>query len=295
MVIKGAVTRVDGLALRRMRFCVLGLLSLSWIAPRPISSQDVRKTPIAKQLSRIRPAIVQIAICRPFGETNKTDVDPFYKDGTRIFGTGFLADDAGDVLTPAHVAARAQQELQFLHQSGVKASLNIGIDTASADPIGALSHATTYVPGSFRKQDGEFDLALLHIDLPERLTNALNKLAPIIISADLPQEGDGVLALGFQGNSSNLVVTIGTVASSTVDVPKFSRDNGGTRLVEMYQVDIHAGPGDSGAPVLRRRDGAIIGVLIESNGSGIANIIPSRDIVRFLSQNGRPKRRAGKM
>ena len=104
---------------------------------------------------------------------------------------------------------------------------------------------------------------------------------------------------------SNLVATTGMVASITDDMPKFSRDSGGTLSIEMYQVDIHSGPGDSGAPVLRQGDGAIVGLLIESNGTGIANVIPSGAVLTFLSQNGihlrqvaakpRPKTRAGKM
>lgn len=305
MVTRRAVTPADMVALRKMRFCILGLLAFALIASPPISSQVVAKTSIAKQLSRIRPAIVQIAICRPIEGIIKTDVDPFYKSGTRIIGTGLLLDDAGDVLTPAHVAARVQQELRYLRRLGVEADLNIGINPENADPIGASSRATIYVPGSFRKQNSEYDLALLHLDLPGPANKALHKPVPIIFLASPPQEGDEVLAVGFQGGSSNLVATTGMVASITDDMPKFSRDSGGTLSIEMYQVDIHSGPGDSGAPVLRQGDGAIVGLLIESNGTGIANVIPSGAVLTFLSQNGihlrqvaakpRPKTRAGKM
>jgi S1-C subfamily serine protease len=168
-------------------------------------------------------------------------------------GSGFIWDDAGDIVTNYHVVQGA---------SGAKVTLATH-DTYDADLVG-------WAP--------EFDLAVLRIRAPK------DKLRPLLIgtSHDL-QVGQKVFAIG---NPFGLDQTLTTGVVSAVG--RSIRGVANNLIEDVIQTDAAINPGNSGGPLLDSA-GRLIGVntaIYSQSGSsaGIGFAVPVETVNRIVPQ-----------
>jgi len=93
---------------------------------------------------------------------------------------------------------------------------------------------------------------------------------------------------GFPLGSENLVTTQGSIASAwKLKVPENARERGGKEKLDMYQGDIRIDRGNSGGPVFRSKDGAVLGLAVEmqNSSSAFAYFIPAKYITEFLDKS----------
>lgn len=140
-------------------------------------------------------------------------------------GTGFMVGPGGYFVTCAHVVRD-------------HVSVAIGLDGAS-----------TLRPSSVVRIDEEGDLALLHVDDRNGVTDWL-----LLAAADSkPSLGDDLGLLGYP-LGGDLGISL-TYSQGVINSVRKVDD------ISVLQVDTGAAPGSSGGPVFRRSDGRVVGVL----------------------------------
>ena len=113
--------------------------------------------------------------------------------------------------------------------------------------------------------DGEGDLALLQVDVPE------DTAIPLPIVQTTPQEGESIVVIGnpfgLEGSVSNGIV------SAVSDIPGYG---------QIIQITAPISPGSSGSPVVNMR-GQVIGVatLQAAEGQSINFAVPSERILQL--------------
>ncbi|MEZ5429339.1 MAG: tetratricopeptide repeat protein [Pyrinomonadaceae bacterium] len=113
--------------------------------------------------------------------------------------------------------------------------------------------------------DGEGDLALLQVDVPEEMA------VPLPIIQDIPQEGESILVIGnpfgLEGSISNGIV------SAVREFPGYGK---------IIQITAAISPGSSGSPVVNMR-GQVIGVatLQAAEGQNLNFAVPSERIAKL--------------
>lgn len=208
---------------------------------------------VAEAVERVAPSVVRIDTERtverqPF---DPTLIDPLLRDllgdpamgpeRERGQGSGVLIDDAGLILTNAHVVERVDQVSVTLAEGEVADGIVIG-----ADPV--------------------TDLALVRLsegDLP----NA----APLGNSEAL-QVGDWAIALGTPFGLER-TVTLGIVSSLHRNINSLGFSD---KRLDLIQTDAAINPGNSGGPLVNGR-GEVIGIntLVRSGpGAGLGFAIP---------------------
>jgi serine protease Do len=167
------------------------------------------------------------------------------RDGSRGAGAGVILDDAGLVLTNAHVVA------------GERRGPNVSVVIQNAGEFGA----------SVVKGDGRLDLALLKLD------DGPTGLRPARFGdSEALRPGELVFAVGHPGGRLG-AVTAGVVG----DRP---RRRGGPAYIRS---DVDLAPGSSGGPLLNAR-GEVVGInAMISSGSAIS--IPSGAVESWLSSS----------
>lgn len=148
-------------------------------------------------------------------------------------GSGFLFDDAGHVLTNAHVVEGAKD-------------VEVRLGSEDSDPVPAK------VVGS----DPSTDVAVLEIDPPDGAT-------PLSLGeSDGAQVGDEVVAIGSPFGLSQSV-TAGIVSALDRDITSPN----GYQISGALQTDAPINPGNSGGPLLDS-GGAVIGINSQIESSG---------------------------
>ncbi|MDP6834505.1 MAG: trypsin-like peptidase domain-containing protein [Prochlorococcaceae cyanobacterium ETNP1_MAG_9] len=250
---------------RRFLFRLLGFflivsISISSVGARkvfalvgtPLEGDDGHSF-VAEAVERVAPSVVRIDTERtverqPF---DPTLIDPLLRDllgdpamgpeRERGQGSGVLIDDAGLILTNAHVVERVDQVSVTLAEGEVADGIVIG-----ADPV--------------------TDLALVRLsegDLP----NA----APLGNSEAL-QVGDWAIALGTPFGLER-TVTLGIVSSLHRNINSLGFSD---KRLDLIQTDAAINPGNSGGPLVNGR-GEVIGIntLVRSGpGAGLGFAIP---------------------
>ena len=250
---------------RRFLFRLLGFFLIVSISISPVGARKVFAlvgTPlegddghsfVAEAVERVAPSVVRIDTERtverqPF---DPTLIDPLLRDllgdpamgpeRERGQGSGVLIDDAGLILTNAHVVERVDQVSVTLAEGEVADGIVIG-----ADPV--------------------TDLALVRLsegDLP----NA----APLGNSEAL-QVGDWAIALGTPFGLER-TVTLGIVSSLHRNINSLGFSD---KRLDLIQTDAAINPGNSGGPLVNGR-GEVIGIntLVRSGpGAGLGFAIP---------------------
>ena len=260
-------------------------------------------------INAIRPSVVQLAVHKSKGSI-----------GIPI-GTGFIVDRDGIVATANHVAEAALAA----QTSGQIASIGLAYPNVEDESAGAFLVSAM---GNFLRirfdvvaADPENDIALLKLvknpfaeTPPDLLTTSEQSLAvgPSVaaLMAERPHDGEAVAVSGYPLASRALVTTSGNIATSwgtdaieAID-PKTGRVISDLRSV--YLADISVNPGNSGAPVARLDDGAVIGICVayvnspvtytDSQGgaagiddrpigfsSGLAVVIPTSKLMALLA------------
>ncbi|MGZ9811788.1 S1C family serine protease [Pseudoroseicyclus sp. H15] len=217
------------------------------VPPAPIVLSE-EEADLIELFEGARDSVVAIA-------TSERRLNPFTRasvDRPLASGSGFLWDDAGHVVTNAHVIAGA---------STVSVSLADG-RSLDAQLVGT---------------DPSHDLAVLQIDSSD-LPDAL----PVGESAKL-RVGQGVMAIG---NPFGLDWTLTTGIVSALD--RDLQESTGVTITGLIQTDAAINPGNSGGPLIDMR-GQMIGMntaILSPSGSssGIGLAIPAHVVQRVVPQ-----------
>lgn len=170
-------------------------------------------------------------------------------------GTGFVVDEAGYIVTNAHVIEGAEQ---------IKVTVD-GYD----EPLIAS------VVGS----DTKLDIAVLKVEL----ANGQSLKALPMGNSNETTIGEWVLAIGNPyGYDQSLTIGIISAMERPITIES---SNGETQVFEhMLQTDASINPGNSGGPLLNEA-GQVIGMntAVNSEAQGIGFAIPSSVIVDFVN------------
>lgn len=271
--------------MRRLRpFTVLllaGLAVLPARAAEPAASPDtLPATSTAAPLARadtvaaVKRAVVAVGTLQPTRSPARV-----------LLGTGFAVGDGRYILTNHHVIP------QLLDESRRE---QLVIFTGVGDQIGTL-------PVKVLRSDPQHDLALLQIDG--------GKLPALALDGDtLVRDGEDYLFTGFPiGMVLGLypVTSRGMVAALTpLVIPQANARQLDARMVNrlktpylVYQLDAIAYPGNSGSPLYRPDNGAVVGIInsvfvketkekVLENPSAIAYAIPVRHALALLAAAG---------
>ena len=221
-------------------FSVLFYWSKKKTWPFTSESESKRQNILSKAIARALPAVVYI--------TNYRVVETF-KDEDLVFGSGFIVDEKGLILTNAHV---------IKNYSYISVQLHSG-ETLSADVIDV---------------DQVADLALISIEGKYK-----QKFPAVNFCKSNLQLGETVIALGSPLKLRN------TITSGIVSAVSRSNKEIGYKIeadLEYIQTDVTITRGNSGSPLVNL-DGEVIGINTLTIYPGFGFAIPSQVAEEFLS------------
>ena len=215
-----------------------------------------------------------------------------------VIGTGVRINDDGDVLTAAHVARDTTVAAQILRDLGIDSEVMIAGEARNAEYIKGQAISTG---GAFRasikKIDPEHDVALLESErfpLKQEISvdngSKVHTRAPqtVKIAVQRPDLAEALFAFGFAMYSPALITTPGNIvrASGSKNLIE-ARKSGDNELVPVYHARLDISPGNSGGPLFRTSDGALLGIESEIGDERgiVATVIPASEIAKFLSAN----------
>ena len=195
-------------------------------------------------------------------------------------GSGFVVDDQGRILTNYHVVASALQDGSVEPLDGAE----ITVTFPSSDeefPVSVVGANATY------------DLALLELDNPDALPQAVQDVVPIpIADSDDIRVGEKAIAIGNPFGFQT-TVTQGIVSGVSRTLQGVGEVN-----IPLVQTDAPINPGNSGGPLLNSQ-GQLIGINTaiipslsitgERGNLGIGFAVPSNivsDSLAGLEQGG---------
>ncbi len=216
---------------------------------------------LADAIDAIRPCVVQVSVGG---------------DGVRPVpvGTGFIVDSAGFVLTARHVA----RDVRNVAASGriQNSRFLIGLAQPNTDNMRANFN---FVGFEIVEEDPRHDLALLQMR-PNPFEGNVNSgivingnLIPLLFdtaarSADRPRDGLPIAVSGYPLSQTVLITTSGAVASAwAMDIQNVALPGAPSGFTvpdikDSYLADVSVNPGNSGGPVYRVEDAAVIGVCV---------------------------------
>jgi len=221
------------------------------VAPRAVEPRgdlfDLERS-VAAIFERVSPSVVQVA-----GVTEHKDLSPASVEEIQT-GSGFLWDEAGNVVTNDHVVKNAQK-LLVRFPSG---------EVVDAQIVGVAAN---------------YDLAVIRVQQPVK---SLPPPIAIGSSADL-KVGQFAYAIG-NPFGFNTTLTTGVVSALKRRLPS----SGGREIADVIQTDAAINPGNSGGPLLDSA-GRVIGVntaIISPGGSstGVGLAIPIDIVNRVVPQ-----------
>jgi serine protease Do len=223
-------------------------------------------TSFADLVDNVRPAVVNIFTTQ-IRRTGRRQYNPWAHDPwgvpeTRVqrsLGSGFIIDDAGNILTNTHVIADATEiQVQTFDDRELEAQV-VGIDSAT-------------------------DLAVIRIFPFEGM-----QTLPLGDS-DQTRVGDWLVAVGNPFGLASTVTAGILSARGRRDVPL----GGDVRYVDFLQTDVSINPGNSGGPLVNMQGEAIgINTAVSRAGQGIGFAIPSNmatELIPALLERGRVSR-----
>lgn len=249
---------------------VRGVITLLWLILGLLLPQWAAAASLADTIAVVKPSIVGVGTYLPTRQPR-----------SYLKGTGFVVGDGSYAITNAHVVS---DQLDINHKERRVVFVGVGKNHKVVDVEVVRTNA-------------DHDLALL------RLKGA--KLPALQLSdSDRVREGEYYAFTGFPiGVVLGLypVTHRGIVSSITpMAIPAFYSNQLNPKLIKrlrqpysVFQLDATAYPGNSGSPLYRLNDGAVIGVInkvfvketkenVLVNPSGITYAIPSKYILELL-------------
>ncbi|MBI1322657.1 PDZ domain-containing protein [bacterium] len=212
-----------------------------------------RKTAVVEAVARIQPAVVSIASEKLSASNARWPFSPEESTRSRVsgMGTGVVLDRRGFIITNHHVVDRVE---------GIEVRLNDG--------------AGTTLPARVIQSDPVMDLAILKVDSPRPLTEAL-----IGTSSDL-MVGEDVITVGNAFGYEN-TVSVGIISALGRNVT-LSDDQVYRNLI---QTDACINPGNSGGPLVNIK-GELVGinVAVRAGAQGIGFALPIDDVLRSAAE-----------
>jgi serine protease Do len=230
---------------------------------------------IARITEKLAPAVVSIETVMKSDVKGKNPFDtpefrrffgfpdePQEQESSKGFGSGFIVDERGFIITNYHV-----------------------VQNAEAIEVKLLGGKKSY-PAEFLDGDPEIDIAILKIKADQKLT-----VAPIG-SSDATKVGEWVVAIGNPLGMSH-TVTVGVVSAKGRQVPI---TNG--RRAQIYdnllQTDAAINPGNSGGPLINLK-GQVIGInsAVSATGQNIGFAQPidvAKDLIQDVIEHGKSQR-----
>jgi S1-C subfamily serine protease len=290
----------------------LGCAQVAHTKAPPASTAPVTSKSQSELIDSVRPSVIQVAV--KISGTSRPPNDPCFA-GSRvcIAGTGFFVDASGYAVTALHVVEGftvpgpdgnpqphpgTKEVIAALAQIGTLASLEIGVALPNVE-TGHLTIAagTMFFPAEVVATDPAHDLALIKAtvnpftNMPRTFAGTGSaglpqaKAQAVTISTTRPTDGEEIFACGYPLGSPGLVTTSGTIASAWNSRVLVRAAAAGFSIpVEVYDVDLRMNPGNSGGPVFRSSDQAVIGLDVQTFGN-LATIVPSKFVARFLDAN----------
>jgi S1-C subfamily serine protease len=210
-----------------------------------------------------------------------------------VIGTASFLNDEGDVLTAAHVARDAAAVSQTLRDLGIDSELMVAGHARNAEYVKAgVSSGGGAFRASIKTIDPEHDLAVLQPDrnqaIPTVDASRRRQRLTVQLANQRPTAGDAVFAFGFAPYSPALITAVGsiTLAVGSQNLIE-ARKSGDTQLVPVYRAGLNISPSNSGGPLFRSSDGALLGIVseIKDTKENIEIIIPATEIAKVLSAN----------
>ena len=224
-------------------------------------------------------------------------------------GTGFVLNDDGYVVTAKHVVDAIAQTAADIPNG--RHLVGVGFNYPNREGSG-LGHRGSFSVILFdtAATSERHDLALLKLranpfrqSVEERTssTGAVYTPRASQLATERPADGDPVAICGYPLREAVLVSTAGAVASAwSTDLRGVLRraPNGGYEPVDVadrYLLDVQSNGGNSGGPVVRLADGAVIGLLVAGRlttlhgaaaHADLAVAIPAVLVAEFAEANG---------
>ena len=280
----------------QLGFIFVGISSIVLPSLIAEASGDAKKS-TADLIELVRPEVVQVVVRiarEDIGKPIPAPLDQWFKDIPIVVeGTGFFVNDAGDIVTASHVVNGTQQIIQKLAESGIHADTLIGVSLPNVDKNGlTISSPTELFPVALVAVDPKHDIAVFHsTDNPFKSKSKMfsgpgtpqrtTKFAQL--TTDRPRDGQEVFACGFPLNESGMVTTSGAIASAW-KTKKLLTATTDTDFVEVFWADLRVNGGNSGGPVFRIYDQAVLGMAVELDGS-LAIVVPAKYISAFLTDH----------
>ena len=174
----------------------------------------------------------------PQGEGDQTPDQAPRQQGS---GSGFVADEDGNILTNYHVIRSALEDGSVTPREGA---------TVTVVFPGSDEEFPVTVVGA----NALYDLALLRLENPDELPEEVQQVVPIpVADSDEIRVGQKVIAIGNPFGFSSTVTT-GIVSGVGRSLPGVGEVN-----IPLVQTDAAINPGNSGGPLLNSR-GELIGI-----------------------------------
>jgi hypothetical protein len=217
-----------------------------------------------------------------------------------VIGTGVLINDDGDVLTAASVAKDTTVVSQTLRDIAIDSEVIVAGHARNAEFIkGDVRNGSGAFRASIKVIDAEHDVAVLGHDRNslQQGPSAIDEASmvhrqgsrAVRLGAQRPEVADAVFAFGFPTYSPALITTAGSVVLAVGSKNLIeARKSGDTELVPVYRAKLDISPGNSGSPLFRATDGALLGIVSEigDEREPVATIIPATQIAKVLAANG---------
>jgi S1-C subfamily serine protease len=222
--------------------------------------------------TNVLPSIVKIKVSVPtrmFPIDNEIGMVAEYDDNISVFGSGFIVDSQGTVVTNKHVA-NAYEEICEIFECIGEPTYEIITGDGRVGLVSSIKASSTY------------DLASIRTNLRGQYLQLEN--------SDKIKQGEQTIAVGNPGipvPSETALYDIEpqdyTVTQGIVSGTKRNLKDGLGKF--WLQTDTPVNPGNSGGPLLTK-DGKVIGVvtLKPSLTEGIGYAIPSNIVKEFLGQ-----------
>lgn len=290
-------------------------LALAHNSPAQVSPNSASTPPTPPSLSGVieglRRSIVHITVSFEFQYSQDAGLNP-ETEIVPLRGTGFIVDAHGHIATAAHVVDPATVENnsdfkerlikvgRHLIPGTVKLKeIDISFPEKSDRNFGAnanthwdLYDVKSIISAQILTEDDATDIAILACErnpleagptivITGRQNHMLATMPHLI--TEIPEDGEMIAVSGFPLASIPVLVTnVGWIATS------YYRDE---KERSLYLGSIHTNVGDSGSPVYRTSDGAILGCVVSSrvapdgSSSGLTVIVPVQRFLELLASS----------
>jgi S1-C subfamily serine protease len=268
--------------------------------------------PLPALIDAVRPSVVQIVV-RVQGRSPAEYDSCFNGNTSCVAGTGFLVNSGGYAVTAFHVVEGyvgvgrdgkpelhpgTNEVIAAAEKSGTHAELKIGLAIPNIETRQlTVASSTRYFSAKVVATDPAHDLALIQASgnpftsMPRTFAGPGSEGLPkatakaVSISTTRPSDGEDIFGCGYPLGSYGLISTPGTIASAwNSQVLLRAAAAGFSHPIEVYEVDLRENPGNSGGPVFRTADQAVIGVDVQSYGN-LAMAVPAKFVAAFLDAN----------